>query len=238
MERFLSFDPLDYRYIARDKELLGRLKSYGESDVLTKISRIVPESSLPRLHSLENQLRSISEQNKTKIVPKRVDGMHAGTTTVGEVFRGYADSLYRRIKNIETVPLDLSGLEAVELNERLSDLVYHHVLAAKPQVKLSHDVRQLFRDEIGQYSHADYPEDRVGSSTMPHKKNPVEYEMVISLMKVLSASVPSALMSVVEHEGDSTNDYLPGLTFWTIAGVNYITGHLSRTLKNLKINVK
>ena len=69
--------------------------------------------------------------------------------------------------------------------------------------RLALEVRELSRPEIGELYEA---VERVGSSTMPHKRNPVTAERISGLAKILRSLVVTALENIVlMHERDLTN---------------------------------
>ena len=71
--------------------------------------------------------------------------------------------------------------------------------------RLALEIRELMRPEILELAEGD-AESRVGSSTMPHKKNPVTAEKVSGLAKVLRGLVISELENIpLWHERDLTN---------------------------------
>uniref|UniRef100_A0A7C2ZUR8 Adenylosuccinate lyase n=1 Tax=Ignisphaera aggregans TaxID=334771 RepID=A0A7C2ZUR8_9CREN len=83
--------------------------------------------------------------------------------------------------------------------ELLSDLA---ILASQLD-RFALEVRELSRPEIGEvYESAK----RIGSSTMPHKRNPVIAERISGLAKILRGLVVSALENIpLMHERDLTN---------------------------------
>ena len=69
--------------------------------------------------------------------------------------------------------------------------------------RLALEVRELSRPEIGELYEA---VERVGSSTMPHKRNPVTAERISGLARILRSLVITALENIVlMHERDLTN---------------------------------
>lgn len=239
MDRFSCVSPIDYRYVPGDEELHKKIIELGNSDVLVKLNRVVPELVVPRLDSLETKVSTIAKENSDKKIPKRVDGKHVGKTTVGKVFAGYASRLSDRIECIRKLPLALDALEEAQRNERISDLSYFSTSALSVEANIANDVRHQFRSEIEEFSHKEFwGTPRVGSSTMVHKENPAEYEQIISLWKAYMPRIVSAVMSqVTEHQGDSTNEDFPYFTFELQCGLSYATKSLENALKNLKINV-
>jgi adenylosuccinate lyase len=65
------------------------------------------------------------------------------------------------------------------------------------------EVRTLSRPEFGEVSEA-WRFGKVGSSTMPHKRNPERPEQVVVMAKLAAAQVPNALAAMLgDHERDS-----------------------------------
>jgi len=69
--------------------------------------------------------------------------------------------------------------------------------------KISNEIYQLSRTEIGELSEP-LPENYVGSSTMPHKKNAETSEFVVAMSKIVMNNCSLALQSMIsEHERDT-----------------------------------
>jgi len=235
--RFHLASPLVSRYIPSDKELEAKIGEYADLDIFSRLKKVVPETVVPRLYSLEAELLGIATQNKDKLIPRRVDGRHVGKTSVGEVFTGYAGRLKERTQQIEKVPLDFQNVDEATRNDRISDLVYFSTSAFSVEANIANDIRHLFRTEIGEVSHEAFGAERIGSSTMPHKRNPAEYEQVVSLWKeYLPRAITALLSQITEHQGDSTNEDSPYYTFELLCALSYVTKNLENSLKTLKIN--
>ena len=70
--------------------------------------------------------------------------------------------------------------------------------------KLANEVRVLQATEIDELREP-HPDGTVGSSTMPHKRNPMVAESVVAIAKLARQTVPLALDAMVqEHERDMT----------------------------------
>jgi hypothetical protein len=237
-ERFSFVSPIDSRYIPSDEELLAKIKEYGALDILSKLGKAVPGITLPRLYSLENELFYMASQNKGKQVPRRLDGTRAGEITLGEIFTNYSDRLRDRILGLEKVPLNFKDMEESSRNDKISDLIYFSVSALSVEANIANDIRHLFRTEIGEFSHETFGEERIGSSTMPQKRNPAEFEQVVSMWKAYSPKVISAVLcQMTEHQGDSTNEGLPYISFELLCALSHTTKSLENSLKNLRVNV-
>lgn len=238
MKIFEAISPMDYRYVPNDRELFRKIVEYRNLNIFEKLNRAVPELVVPRLNSLKEELLEIGKKNEGNI-PRRVDGQVDGTITIREVFSGYAKRLAKRTRDIQRVPLNLGKVEEVERNDRISDLTYFCVSAFSVEANIANDIRHQFRTELGDYERASgYQLNNIGSSTMPHKINPVEYENIVSLHKRYLTDVVSGVMSqITEHQGDSTNEDRPYGAFELACALSYSTRNLKKSLKNLKINV-
>jgi len=66
----------------------------------------------------------------------------------------------------------------------------------------------LQRTEIGEVEEP-FPAGKVGSSTMPHKRNPMVCEAVLALSRLVMRSIPLALDAMIQdHERDWTADHI------------------------------
>ncbi len=88
-----------------------------------------------------------------------------------------------------------------------ADLAYHLAQIASTGEKFCWEIWDLQRPEIGEVWIKDYSKGRtVGSSAMPHKRNPVDAESTISLARVVKNNVSLALQNIpLHHERDLTN---------------------------------
>ncbi len=230
--------PIDFRYISKDDELIKRVREYAKLDIFTKLKRATSDVVIPRLHSLENRLLCVAKENKEKQIPRRIDGVHEGEISLDEVFIGYAERLKKRILDIKKLPLDFDCLNEAKRNDRISDLVYFPIIAFSMQANIANDIRHGFRDEISEFSHGEFLENRIGYSTMPHKRNPIEYEQVVSLWKAYTPRINSAILNqLTEHQGDSTNKDSPYYAFELLFVLAHATRSLEKALENLKISV-
>jgi adenylosuccinate lyase len=107
------------------------------------------------------------------------------------------------------------GLEPPEISsqitqpEYVADYVYSLASCWGILANLADDFRHLLRNEIheiGEHVESDPETEIVGSSTMPHKINPKDFENVKSLWKAYMPRMTTVLMDQVsEHQRDLTN---------------------------------
>src|SRR5262249_27965666 len=107
------------------------------------------------------------------------------------------------------------GLEPPEISsqvtqpEYVADYAYALASCWGVLANLADDFRHLFRSEIheiGERVEGDPGTEVVGSSTMPHKGNPKDFENVKSLWKAYMPRLTTVLIDQVsEHQRDLTN---------------------------------
>jgi adenylosuccinate lyase len=87
--------------------------------------------------------------------------------------------------------------------DRVAEYVTLLAMLAATAGRIADEVRSLSRPELGELSPG-WHHGKVGSSTMPHKRNPEECEQVVVLARLAAAQAPLALQAmIVEHERDS-----------------------------------
>jgi adenylosuccinate lyase len=87
--------------------------------------------------------------------------------------------------------------------DRVSEYVGLLALLAATAARIADEIRTLARPELGELT-LGWCHGLVGSSTMPHKRNPERCEQIVVLARLTAAQVPIALQAmVVEHERDS-----------------------------------
>ncbi len=102
-------------------------------------------------------------------------------------------------------PSDTSVSTQIVEPEALVDLVHAVVSCFSVLANLADDVRNLMRSEIAELLDT-YDDQEVGSSTMPHKMNPKNFENVKSLWKEFMPRIVTVYMDQIsEHQRDLTN---------------------------------
>jgi adenylosuccinate lyase len=120
--------------------------------------------------------------------------------------------------------------------EPVADLAYAAISGLGVLANLADDLRHLMRSEIGEIRKVTTKE-HVGSSTMPHKVNPVDFENVKSLWKAFMPRLVTVLMDQIsEHQRDLTNSASGRFLNELLAGVHYAGVRMDRALAKTRVD--
>jgi adenylosuccinate lyase len=121
---------------------------------------------------------------------------------------GFGDKAFE----IQDYAMKILGLKPAEITtqiiprDSLAELILTLSLISSTLDKMANEIRNLHRTEIREAEEAFEEATQIGSSTMPHKRNPIGSEKVCGLAKILRGFAISSLENVVqEHERDLTN---------------------------------
>ena len=109
-------------------------------------------------------------------------------------------------------------------------------IAAGIMANIGHDMRHLQRTEIAEVQEK-FEKGQTGSSTMAHKRNPWNFENVVSMSKqVIAQTVNANLNLSSEHQRDLTDS--ASSRFYTIApaSVASMTNRLNKIMGKLEVN--
>lgn len=115
---------------------------------------------------------------------------------------------------------------------------YMHAVASAFGVlaNFADDIRHLQRTEIGEVGEA-FEADQVGSSTMPHKRNPWNFEHVKSLWKVFVPRMMTLYMDQIsEHQRDLTNSASGRFAVEMVAGLCAAADRLIKVSRKLVVD--
>ena len=120
--------------------------------------------------------------------------------------------------------------------EGWTDLAHACITALGVMANLADDMRQLQRSEIGEVAES-FAAEQVGSSTMPHKRNPVSFENVKSIWKVIAPRVLTTYMDQIsEHQRDLTNSASQRFLGEILAATAYAAGRLASSLDGMRVD--
>jgi adenylosuccinate lyase len=120
--------------------------------------------------------------------------------------------------------------------EYMTDFVHVLISIFGVLANFSDDMRHLQRSEIAEVGEYFAP-DQVGSSTMPHKRNPINYENVKSMWKeFMPRMITSYQDQISEHQRDLTNSasgrFIPEIAVGLLLAVN----RLKRVSSRMHVN--
>ena len=120
--------------------------------------------------------------------------------------------------------------------EPMSDFVHSIISSFSVLANFCDDMRHLQRSEIGEVMEK-VAEEQVGSSTMPHKRNPISFEGVKSLWKrFMPQAVTMYLDQISEHQRDLTNSASQRYTQELLVVFDYCIRRLRRISERLVVD--
>ena len=146
-------------------------------------------------------------------------------------------------RKTEQRALSILGLEREALStqviprDHIAKIISNHGLLASFMERLAVEIRHLQRSEVAEV-YEGFSGGQKGSSTMPHKRNPIATENITGMARVLRSHVGVALENcILWHERDLSHScserlYLPdnfGLTVYALR-------RLTHTIKNLEVD--
>jgi len=191
------------------RRLLGvLLKRADENKTLVCIGRTHGQHGVPTTYGLRFAIwasevsRHIErlEQLRPRVVVGQMTGAVGTQAALGP--RGI-DVQSSMMEFLNMSPVDVSN--QVISRDRYAEFFMFCALVATTLDKIGVEVRSLQRTEIGEVEEA-FGAKQVGSSTMPHKRNPIKSEQVCGLARIIRSAVEPALQNnTLWDERDLTN---------------------------------
>ncbi|MBD3227453.1 MAG: adenylosuccinate lyase [Candidatus Lokiarchaeota archaeon] len=191
------------------KDFLKTLLNLADAHKKTiTVGRTHGQQALPTTYGMKFAIfaseiyRNISrlEQTKSRILVGKMSGAVGTMASFGE--NGF--------KIQELVMKDL-GLKPTMIanqiiqRDRHAEVLLLLGLVSGTLDKIAREIRNLARTEFGEVSEP-FKKKQVGSSTMPHKRNPHKSERICGLARIIKSNVFPALENItLEHERDLTN---------------------------------
>lgn len=121
--------------------------------------------------------------------------------------------------------------------DRHAEILCDLAIFAASIEKIAKEIRNLQRTEILEISES-FGKKQVGSSTMPHKRNPHKSERVCSLARIVRANTLTAMENIsLEHERDLTNSANERAIFGeSFVCLHYMILEISKILVGLEFN--
>ncbi|UCC21122.1 MAG: adenylosuccinate lyase, partial [Promethearchaeota archaeon] len=121
--------------------------------------------------------------------------------------------------------------------DRHAEVIILTALIGQTLAKIARQNRILQRNEIAEMFEP-FKKEQVGSSTMPHKRNPHKSERICSIARILKSNVSVALDNIIlEDERDITNSAAERIIFGeNFILLDYIIKQLTQNLKGIEFD--
>lgn len=137
------------------------------------------------------------------------------------------------LRRLELRPSESSISSQIVQPEYVTDLVYSIISCFSVLANLADDIRHLRRSEINEI-HEGYQVGKIGSSTMPHKVNPKNFEHVKSQWKAQMPRMITVFMDQIsEHQRDLTNSASSRETMGILVTFDYCVTRMIDALKEV-----
>ena len=180
---------------------------------------------------IQRQLERIEDSKKRFLVGKMTGAV------------GTQASFGKKGQKIQELVMKELGLNPVSVStqivqrDRFAEVIMDLALIATTLEKIAKEIRNLQRTEIGEV-YEPFKEKQVGSSTMPHKRNPHKSERICGLARIVRSNVLPALENIpLEHERDLTDSSAERVIFpETFILVDYMLRLMTEILSGLEFN--
>ena len=249
---------------------LGATSMDVQDTVLGLQLNAAKEALLISTKGVLKELARLTETHRNVICIGRTHGQHAIPMTQGFKFANFLSEFlisydqlvhakvnYGKIagaigtyasyntSEIEDIVLDHLGLESTLITTQIIPrVVFMPFLSALVSIsasaeRMAKEIRNLQRPEIGEWFEG-FTSTQVGSSTMPHKRNPHKSERICGLARVIRSLYTAQAENIaVEHERDLTNSAPERITFGDMIGLtDFILTDLQKILRNLQLDTK
>jgi len=226
------------RLIELEKTLLKLTHDYAET---IQIGRTHGQHAVPITFGFamaEYVSRLGSSINSLKVLSGKLKGKFSGAVGAYNALSLFVDDPIK----FESTVLSYLDLEPADYStqiipaENYVRLIDELVISAGIMANLSHDMRHLQRSEIAEIrEHFDAKQ--TGSSTMAHKRNPWNFENVISMSKQVTAQIVNANLNLSsEHQRDLTDSASARFYGIAFASVASMAERLNRVMSTIEVD--
>lgn len=140
------------------------------------------------------------QQCRDRVIAGKISGAVGTQAGLGEHAAKIQALVMKRL-NINAAEISTQIVQ----RDRYAELINLFSLIVSSLDNFSLEIRELSRPEIGELFESFEAEKQVGSSTMPHKRNPETCERICGLARIVrSLTIPAAENMVTWHERDLT----------------------------------
>lgn len=208
-----ALDTLEKKLIALVTVLLDRA---GATKTLVCASRTHGQQGVPTTYGLRFAIWASEAARHIdrlrEIRPRVVVGQMTGAVgTMAAMGPQGIEVQTEMMRYLEIGSVDVSS--QVISRDRYAEYIFMLANVATTLDKIGIEIRTLQRTEIAEVEEA-FGKKQVGSSTMPHKRNPIKSEQVGGLSRIVRAMVePALLNNTLWDERDLTNSSCERITF-------------------------
>lgn len=226
------------RLTALQKTLLKLTQEYAET---VQVGRTHGQHAVPITFGFamaEYVSRLGESTNALKALSKELPGKFSGAVGAYNALSLFVDEPLefekKILTNLNLAPAPYSTqIIPAEYYVRLIDEL---AIAANIMANLSHDMRHLQRTEIAEIREHFDP-NQTGSSTMAHKRNPWNFENVISMSKQVTAQTVNANLNLSsEHQRDLTDSASARFYGVVIASVASMAQRLNTVMAKIEVD--
>ncbi|MHC1594586.1 MAG: adenylosuccinate lyase [Methanotrichaceae archaeon] len=170
-----------------------------------------------------------------QLKPRAAVGKMSGAVGTQAAFGSAGMTLQSKVmENLDLNEVDVSN--QVVQRDRHAEMICWMGLVVTTLDKICVEIRSLQRSEIGEVQEV-FGKRQVGSSTMPHKRNPIKSEQVCGLARVVRAQIEPAMANMVLwDERDLTNSSCERIVFpEAFIMTDHLLGLTARILEGLTI---
>ncbi len=182
-----------------------------------------------RLNNTQNALKNLSSELKGKF-SGAVGAYNALSIFVEDPLK-FEESVLSKV-----------GLRPAEYStqiappEQLIRLIDEYTILSGIMSNLGHDMRHLQRSEISEIREK-FEEGQAGSSTMAHKRNPWNFENVVSMHKLVLGQMTSANLNIAsEHQRDLTDSASSRFYVLVPAIVSNMISRLNKVMPKIEVD--
>ena len=226
------------RLVSLEKTLLKLTKDYAET---VQIGRTHGQHAVPVTFGFamaEYVSRLGSSISSLKVLSGKLKGKFSGAVGAYNALSLFVDDPLK----FEATVLGYLGLEPAPYSTQIIPaegyvrLIDELAITAGIMANLSHDMRHLQRSEIAEVREAFEP-GQTGSSTMAHKRNPWNFENVISMSKQVTAQTVNANLNISsEHQRDLTDSASARFYGVVLASVASMAARLDRVMSKIEVD--
>ena len=226
------------RLVGLEKTLLNLTKNYAET---VQIGRTHGQHAVPITFGFaiaEYVSRLGSSINSLKVLSSKLKGKFSGAVGAYNALSLFVDDPIKFEKTVlgylglEPAPYSTQIIPAENIVRLLDELA----ITAGIMANLSHDMRHLQRSEIAEVREA-FEDGQTGSSTMAHKRNPWNFENVISMSKQVTAQLVNANLNISsEHQRDLTDSASARFYGIVLASVASMAARLDKVMSKIEVD--